>query len=1063
MRNPGQPIDAASLLAPPHTGALTAMLTDPVITELLRGPWPPMIAACGPEPKVVWATPQALALFGAQTLAELSARLFAGGAQGAARLAGLAVSLPPGGKPRLERLRFPVGPLALPLTCLVKRYSAPGGGALFAAAVLGHKPDVPGCAPATPMDCAVVDDAAFVRTSLPLDVAPPQPQLTRAQAATELDQRFAGRRTPRFVWQTNAADELVAVGTEMALLLGDDGAPVAGARFDTCLAAGGIDPDGAARAALASRKTWSGIETFWPVFGGAATVPVTLGAVPVSARDHGFEGYRGYGLILLERLTGNDDHAAAAPGLPPADGLSALERILPIVLAPASARLLTETESPAIADAVEDPVAVEAVPGFDSGTDFEVDAPQDPTLHTAQDETGAGESAPLRSLPLSAGFVLLRKSALLIPASQAGPNVVPIRPGIAATPPVRPMLRTVRPDDPARTLPGESVALSSIERSAFREIARALGARTHDDPPGVAETGEPVPEPAGLDAASPTPLTQEAGLQEAGLQEAGLQEAGLEDLTPDELPPEDFLLDNPPPDVSQAAPAPDAGAPVADMEADSLRRNAPGLLDRLPVGIIVCRGDVPIFINRTQLDFLGYENADDFYTHGGVNRMFRGRQPEALDPGALGGTVPVIAADGEVLSVDARLQSIDWDGLPATLITFRRAAEPEAVPRLRAMELDLRAREDELRELNAILDTATDGVAVMDEAGQILSLNRSAEAVFGYDLNEVAGEPFTLLFAQASHGQVKDYFDKLKGDGPASVLNEGREVTGRERQGGAMPLFLTLGRIGQRGTAKFCAVLRDLTQFRRAERELGEARRQAEKASERKSDFLAKVSHEIRTPLNSILGFTEVIMDERLGPVGNDRYKDYLKDIHASGSHVLSLVNDLLDLSKIEAGKADMNFIAVDANRIISESVSLMQPQAAKVRVIMRLSLAGALPSVVADERSLRQIVLNLLSNAIKFTEPGGQVIVSTAMTENGNAVIRVKDTGIGMTEEEIGIALEPFRQIASTRKTVGTGLGLPLTKALIEANRASLSIKSRRNEGTLIEVTFPATRVLAE
>ena len=313
------------------------------------------------------------------------------------------------------------------------------------------------------------------------------------------------------------------------------------------------------------------------------------------------------------------------------------------------------------------------------------------------------------------------------------------------------------------------------------------------------------------------------------------------------------------------------------------------------------------------------------------------------------------------------------------------------------------------------------------------------------------------------HTLVQDYFDRIKGGGAASALNDGREVIGRERQGGPIPLFLTLGRVGHEGGGKFCAVLRDLSQFRRTERELGEARKQAEKASALKSDFLAKVSHEIRTPLNSILGFAEVMIDERLGALGNDRYKGYLKDIHASGAHVLSLVNDLLDLSKIEAGKAEMNFAAVDANRIVSECVSLMQPQAAKVRVIMRLSLAPQLPAVVADERSLRQITLNLLSNAVKFTEAGGQVIVSTTLTESGNAVVRVKDTGIGMTEEEIGIALEPFRQISTSRNTRGTGLGLPLTKALIEANRASFSIKSRRNEGTLVEVIFPATRVLAE
>jgi signal transduction histidine kinase len=276
-------------------------------------------------------------------------------------------------------------------------------------------------------------------------------------------------------------------------------------------------------------------------------------------------------------------------------------------------------------------------------------------------------------------------------------------------------------------------------------------------------------------------------------------------------------------------------------------------------------------------------------------------------------------------------------------------------------------------------------------------------------------------------------------------------------------MFMTLGRVSGGATPKFCAVLRDITHWKRAERELSDARRDAERASALKSDFLAKISHEIRTPLNAILGFAEVIMDERFGPVGNERYRDYLRDIHASGTHVMSLVNDLLDLSKIEAGKMDLNFGAVDVNKVVNECVSLMQAEAIRERVIVRLALAPRLPQVVADERSLRQIVLNLLSNALKFNEPGGQVIISTALTDAGHAVFRIKDTGIGMSDAEVEMALEPFRQVATSRQTSGTGLGLPLTKALVEANRASFTIKSKKNEGTLVEVSFPSMRVLAE
>jgi signal transduction histidine kinase len=267
-----------------------------------------------------------------------------------------------------------------------------------------------------------------------------------------------------------------------------------------------------------------------------------------------------------------------------------------------------------------------------------------------------------------------------------------------------------------------------------------------------------------------------------------------------------------------------------------------------------------------------------------------------------------------------------------------------------------------------------------------------------------------------------------------------------------------MGRIGEQ-EPKFCALIRDITSWKKSQEELINAKRAAEKASSAKSEFLAKVSHEIRTPLNAIIGFSEVMMSERFGPVGNDRYKDYLRDIHASGEHLVSLLNDLLDLSKIEAGKLELNFTAVNLNDVTQQVVALMQPQAARERIILRQALADNLPPIQADMRSVRQIALNLLSNAVKFTGAGGQVIVSTAGSERGDVFLRVKDSGAGMSAKDIETALEPFRQLATSARygSGGTGLGLPLTKALTEANRASFSIRSNVNSGTLIEIVFPA------
>jgi PAS domain S-box-containing protein len=380
-----------------------------------------------------------------------------------------------------------------------------------------------------------------------------------------------------------------------------------------------------------------------------------------------------------------------------------------------------------------------------------------------------------------------------------------------------------------------------------------------------------------------------------------------------------------------------------------------------------------------------------------------------------------------------------------------------------ASAADLRRANAQARELKAILDTAADGVVVIDRDGRIVSGNRGAEALFGHDAAGLTTHSFADLLAPESQRAALDDLTNLAPHDASRPINDGREVTGRTGQGGAIPLFLTLGRISD-DPERICAVFRDLTSWKQAERDLVAARLEAEKASAAKSDFLAKISHEIRTPLNSIIGFSEVMIEERFGPIGNERYREYLGDIRSSGGHVVSLLNDLLDLSKIEAGKLDLAFASLNLNDVVQGCIALMQPQATRERIIIRSSLSPTLRPIVADERSVRQIVLNLLSNSIKFTGAGGQVIVSTAQTAAGEVVLRVRDTGIGMADDELAVALEPFRQLATSARwgSSGTGLGLPLTKALTEANRASFGISSKLNDGTLIEIAFPPPRVPA-
>jgi signal transduction histidine kinase len=219
----------------------------------------------------------------------------------------------------------------------------------------------------------------------------------------------------------------------------------------------------------------------------------------------------------------------------------------------------------------------------------------------------------------------------------------------------------------------------------------------------------------------------------------------------------------------------------------------------------------------------------------------------------------------------------------------------------------------------------------------------------------------------------------------------------------------------------------------------------------------------VRTPLNAIIGFAEVMIGERFGALGNERYAEYMKDIRASGERVIAIINDLLDLSRIETGKLDLSFTTQNLNELVESCVTVMQPQANRERIIIRTSLAHMLPPVVADSRALRQITLNLIGNSIHLANAGGQVIVSTALSDFGEVVLRVRDTGQGLNDNEVAAALEPFRTPPpSDQASDNSPVNLSLTKALVEANRAKFQIRTGGRTGTLIEVVFSHATVKA-
>lgn len=813
------------------------------------------------------------------------------------------------------------------------------------------------------------------------------------------------QRAVRFVWKTDAAGIFTEISPELGEAIGPNAADILGRRFADVALVFNLNPSEEIIDLIRRRDTWSGKTVMWPVQGTDLSVPVDLAALPTYTRDRLFDGYRGFGIARLQEATPDPQSIGfALMGGSYDDTLETLETTPKSVI---DAQALENTE----ADVEADDTAIE-------NTDTQSEAPLD-----LEEDPFRGE----------------------VPAVEA-----------SDTPKRRSSDRISQLEDLNQEARAE---LTKEEQDAFLEIRKQLG--------GIAgNTDESA-------------FSEQSDFSDADNEITSSFIDPSEDLSSDDIETSEDTTENVEPDhMSEEDPASEFTDELSIVSDDqdiidetiASDDDQQEEITESATPLIIYDSENLLFANEDFFDVTGYEDLEELKELGGIDYLLGDENTQELDDieaDPIETSHAVKTADGSTIPVELKLRSTEWNEEKVLELSFALLEASEEPFTEEELDSDLTDENERLKlkiaDLSSILETATDGVVIIDHESKIQSLNASASALFDYNSDDAIGKPFAMLFAAESQNAVLDYVNAMSGPGVSSLLNDGREIIGRVSTGGTMPLSMTMGRLT--GTDGYCAVLRDISHAKHTEEELQSAKSEAESASSHKTDFLARVSHEIRTPLNAIIGFSDLIAQERFGPVGHPRYHEYAHDISKSGRHVLDIVNDLLDISKIEAGQQDLDFQAVSLNDEVTESLSLMQQIANENRVIVRSSLPSNVPSVVADKRSIKQILLNILSNSIRFTPAGGQIVVSSSLEASGNVLLRIRDNGVGMNRAELERAMQPFGQVGqeTRQRGEGTGLGLPLTRAMTEANRANFDIVSAPGEGTLVTINFPPQRVLTE
>jgi two-component system cell cycle sensor histidine kinase PleC len=375
-----------------------------------------------------------------------------------------------------------------------------------------------------------------------------------------------------------------------------------------------------------------------------------------------------------------------------------------------------------------------------------------------------------------------------------------------------------------------------------------------------------------------------------------------------------------------------------------------------------------------------------------------------------------------------------------------------------------RERDDAISLLTSIFDASNVGILVTDHNRRIVRVNDGFIRGFGWSREQVVGEDFVMLISPdeqqlAIYNHERYLKSSTRSSGEMKIIKKDGSI--------ANTLYTTATlELSQRRRFQVTTVM-DITLRKQMELSLRVAKDQADTANHAKSAFLANMSHELRTPLNAIIGFSEIMMNGTFGVLNIPKYAEYMDDIHSSACHLLEIINEVLDMSKIEAGRVELDEHHVNIHETILSVERMMASRAFSGNIVIDSDVENNLPNLIGDQRLIRQVLINLVSNSVKFCKAGGKIIIAGHMRQDGDLEIQVIDNGVGIPRDKISHALEPFGQIHETAHAVGevtgTGLGLPLAKAMVELHGGHLMLDSDVGKGTTVTIRFPSRRVLRQ